>query len=169
MQKTTTLSLILLLIHIWCKAVKHLSSWSKYSQVMFGGSQTSSSHITATILTPSLINLFLIQSSGPCFEAIGDWIVWRTGFLFHVFWFHQQQTQVARENNGEAYLPSYNCLISHQSKHLQQQPKVCGVVELLWTLILEYIQSYMNLVMFWLLQQTMCVSRRSIWRTKRFL
>ena len=38
-----------------------------------------------------------------------------------MFWFHQQQTQVAREGNGEAYLPSYNCLISHQSKHLQQQ------------------------------------------------
>ena len=52
------------------------------------------------------------------------------------------------ESNEEAYLPSYNCLISHQSKRLQQQQKVCDVVELLCTLILEYIQSYMNLIMF---------------------
>ena len=66
---------------IWCKAVKHLSSWSKYSQVMFGGSQTSSSHITATILTPSLINLFLDQFSKPCFWS-HRWLYSLTHWIF---------------------------------------------------------------------------------------
>ena len=79
----------------------HLSSWSKYSQVMLAGNQTSSSQMAATISNSNPINPLW-----PGLTLLG----FTSKFIFHVDFTRQLHYKV----NRDMLLIWPSCLISHQ-------------------------------------------------------